>query len=537
MANGHLFCGLSAGLILLISMQTANGLLTKASAFCKNGQCHIKRNIYANDATAFAMYNNSMLDIGWDIFDVKSGYGKIRPANKDIMFAAGYLEGYLSAKRIYNHYKNMYLELSARTYPKFLNELREFFIKQDIWTRKQIEANPTCPMWRHIGYVMAQFDGLMAGYRAVKTRPVISDFGFQMINGMGDILDLSKAFNPKRAAELIKFNVGEYVFLNSHCSALLKVTPGYENIYMSHSSWFWYASMSRVYKYYNFNIKDERTNIRRFAFSSYAGLLTSMDDFYLLGGKMVMIQTTNNIFNLTLYKLVKPESLLAWQRVLMANSMARNGKDWAQLVRFKNSGTYNNQYMVLDLRKIKLKSNIEDNALWVVEQIPGFVQSADVSDILRTGYWPSYNVPFFEDIYNKSGYKLIYGDKVNQYQMAPRAKIFRRDANKISNFQDMKTLLRSNDYKHDIYSQMNPWEAICSRGDLALKPTAVGCYDTKVTDYFMAQNLSADIVSGPTLGKNLEPFTWTPLFDDSHIGLPKTYNFDFVHTKPFFARD
>lgn len=35
------------------------------------------------------------------------------------------------------------------------------------------------------------------------------------------------------------------------------------------------------------------------------------------------------------------------------------------------SGTYNNQYMVLDLKKVKLKENIEDGALWVVEQIPG----------------------------------------------------------------------------------------------------------------------------------------------------------------------
>ena len=41
--------------------------------------------------------------------------------------------------------------------------------------------------------------------------------------------------------------------------------------------------------------------------------------------------------------------------------------------------------MVLDLRKIRLNSDIEDNALWVVEQIPGLVKSADVSEILRTG--------------------------------------------------------------------------------------------------------------------------------------------------------
>ena len=40
---------------------------------------------------------------------------------------------------------------------------------------------------------------------------------------------------------------------------------------------------------------------------------------------------------------------------------------------FHISGTYNNQYMVLDLKKVHLEQSIDDNALWVVEQIPGFV--------------------------------------------------------------------------------------------------------------------------------------------------------------------
>ena len=36
-----------------------------------------------------------------------------------------------------------------------------------------------------------------------------------------------------------------------------------------------------------------------------------------------------------------------------------------------SAGTYNNQYMVLDLKKIRLKEEVEDDALWVVEQVPG----------------------------------------------------------------------------------------------------------------------------------------------------------------------
>lgn len=48
-------------------------------------------------------------------------------------------------------------------------------------------------------------------------------------------------------------------------------------------------------------------------------------------------------------------------------------------------GTYNNQYMVLDLKQIDLQKNIHDDALWVVEQIPGLVEYSDTTPILRTG--------------------------------------------------------------------------------------------------------------------------------------------------------
>lgn len=43
--------------------------------------------------------------------------------------------------------------------------------------------------------------------------------------------------------------------------------------------------------------------------------------------------------------------------------------------------------MVIDLKKIHLKSAIEDDALWVVEQIPSLVEADDVTPILRTGSW------------------------------------------------------------------------------------------------------------------------------------------------------
>ena len=34
-------------------------------------------------------------------------------------------------------------------------------------------------------------------------------------------------------------------------------------------------------------------------------------------------------------------------------------------------GTYNNQYMILDLKRVELQKSLHDDALWIIEQIPG----------------------------------------------------------------------------------------------------------------------------------------------------------------------
>lgn len=66
----------------------------------------------------------------------------------------------------------------------------------------------------------------------------------------------------------------------------------------------------------------------------------SLDDFYILGSGLVMLQTTNSVFNASLQKQVVPESLFAWQRVRLANMMADSGKSWAQIFEKENSGWY-----------------------------------------------------------------------------------------------------------------------------------------------------------------------------------------------------
>lgn len=243
------------------------------------------------------------------------------------------------------------------------------------------------------------------------------------------------------------------------------------------------------------------------AFLWPAGFLISLDDFYLLGSGLMMTQTSNNIFNSSLFDTVTPNSLLAWQRVRLAHSLAHTGEEWAKtfsrynsggsaadftavntrvllliLLLFVffyiiiNAGTYNNQYMVLDRSKVKLGQSLADGALIVVEQIPGLVEYSDQTQALRrgssplllfsvfclssrlsqlffsgsaaraAGYWPSYNVPFHPNIYALSGYGEMwekYGEDFS-YDLCPRAKIFRRDQADVKDLDSLKHMMRFN---------------------------------------------------------------------------------------------
>lgn len=68
------------------------------------------------------------------------------------------------------------------------------------------------------------------------------------------------------------------------------------------------------------------------------GFLSSLDDFYLLGSSLLMTQTSIGVFNVSLFSQLSPHSLLAWQRVRLANSLAHSGEEWAHIFSKYNSG-------------------------------------------------------------------------------------------------------------------------------------------------------------------------------------------------------
>ena len=110
----------------------------------------------------------------------------------------------------------------------------------------------------------------------IKVDPSLSAWDVQMLNGVGDILDLERALFPSDRPDLSRMNISSLNNLehkSGHCSALVRVLPGFEDLYMGHSSWFYYGATNRIFKHYTFNTSDDSIVAKKQSFSSYAGYL------------------------------------------------------------------------------------------------------------------------------------------------------------------------------------------------------------------------------------------------------------------------
>ena len=139
----------------------------------------------------------------------------------------------------------------------------------------------------------------------------------------------------------------------------------------------------------------------------------------------------------------------------------------------------------------------------------------DVTDYLRKGYWPSYNMPFSNEIYNISGYKVEKNEEGIseniEYTQCSRAKIFKRDQESIKSLEDFKKMMRYNNYKEDNLSSSDPTQTIACRADLidGQFKNCFGAIDSKIISVKEVLNnqLIQHIISGPTNDQQ-ETFSW-----------------------------
>ena len=148
-------------------------------------------------------------------------------------------------------------------------------------------------------------------------------------------------------------------------------------MYVAHNAWHEYIAMSyRVLKKYNLPYRrlsgiEERVAAETATMSSYVGTIFSLDDFMTLSTGLVTTETSLFVYNSSLFEASQPRGqVFEPARVMAANRLARGGREWTEMASQFNSGTYNNQWMVVDMNKV-VEGNLEEGALWVMEQLPG----------------------------------------------------------------------------------------------------------------------------------------------------------------------
>jgi hypothetical protein len=305
-------------------------------------------------------------------------------------------------------------------------------------------------------------------------------------------------------------------------------------------------TMLRQYKSYKLNYNLSSNQSPFVSFSGYPGNLQSTDDFYITQQRLFVAETTNEILNASLYlNYISIETVPEWIRIIVANRMATSGAEWSSYFSLYNSGTYNNQWQIVDFKRFKPGQPIQPGTLWIAEQVPGFIVANDETDILiKQKFWPSYNIPYFSFIYNISGYPAYYKKYGNEfsYSECARAQIFQRDAPAVQSMDDMKRIMRYNEYQTDSLSLQDACRGISARCDLNTpwsNNTLNGYYpfgaiDCKITDNTLIQNYNAYAVSSPTWDSQ-PPFAWTNTWASyAHYGMPQVYDFTFMLMSPSF---
>ena len=526
---------------------------SEASVWCSTpSNCVLKLGSFDSNATAWALAEFSSNATGWSVVKV---YSNAAAPSTLQAFAAGYVEAALSTEGASQQARS-YRET---TFPgggssdALFNEASTFVEANDRFMNQSCAAGPAAVSkeWRGRCLVWAQLDGLVAGHNAHAAKEhALNRLDFLFINGL---VDLSSIIHKPFASieEWTAESANEYTKRVTHCSSMVKVTSDFGHLYSTHNTWSGYFTMLRVAKTYVLPYKAESSGsgvvVTTSHFPGYWGTLSSQDDFYVLSNGLVVQETTNALYNATLASAIVPEATLTWVRTIVANREASDGASWATIFSRNNSGTINNQWMVIDYNKFTPHQPLKAGTLTILEQWPLSIEWRDMTQSLARGHWPSYNQPYFASGRNSSGNDAMekrFGPGAYSYDLNPRAKMFRRGAAAIEDSSDLQNFMRYNEWETDPFSRAGyggPLEgqsaenAIASRYDLvknstnsSTRRTPFGNTDGKWVDESGVRSLEFYGIVGPTHDTQ-PPFEWSGEWSGfPHWGQPERFAFDWV---------
>merc|ERR1719327_739659 len=177
------------------------------------------------------------------------------------MYAAGFIEGMLTAVRISQFYSNFY-----QTIMKFVKKNANF-------KPGAITTDPIDPYWKHMRYQFVQLWAMKDGYNFVATHKGVRSLDlidFMMINSHAELPELMQAYMPEAIKKRQSFQKGPVLFLQKEpvsrappldnamlnlstqaidddwesrlvrrgrCSALVRMAPENKDLLVGHTTW------------------------------------------------------------------------------------------------------------------------------------------------------------------------------------------------------------------------------------------------------------------------------------------------------------
>lgn len=538
---------------------------------------------------------------GWYFLDISHSPVTSVEEKIQTMHMIGFMEGNLTCNEIKTFYPNFFSDVFGDEAPPA--EVVDFMDTNYKWVSEQADAHyKTDEFWLTMKGVLEQVNGMVEGYasspcasKGAKTDPSdlttadnLSLMHLLMMNGWGDLYTIQTKFMlEKKSARMmekeyteengyggkarrLKYPAPKSMKLRTNathtdiprdlrCSSLFKLADDNSDVFFAHNTWDSFtASGPRMIKHYTLpglsSVDDSPT--RDVYFSSSPGLVTSVDDYYTAYSDSTMlavIETTNDIMVPDLFKLVVPQSCLSWMRVFASNAVAVDGPTWASTFSREASGTYTNQWQVGDLNKFTAGSPPEAGFFTVTEEIPGKIHSEDMTDFLvEHKYWPSYNVPYFEDIYHESGNAAACkaGKKTGStdfcYHECSRALIFKDHHQMVKDLPSMRSMISYNHYTSDPASQDDPCASIACRRDLSEGQSSypAGAIDGKASSALTVKETVTKARSGDSTGpmlyarlgpthEDIEPFCWSNQSEEYvHNGQPDCFLYNWLAFPP-----
>lgn len=202
-------------------------------------------------------------------------------------------------------------------------------------------------------------------------------------------------------------------------------------------------------------------------------------------------------------------------RVMAANHLATDGRSWSHSMSLQNSADVARQWVTVEPR---------DGIVWLVEQLPGFIRTADISERFAETdvLWAIGEVQLRES-------NVIISENEEEDDDVTKSELVARLRSNITTTEHFRKLMREYSHEESTIENVDQAQILTNRGDVEKIDLPFGIIDMKIVLADADGVESFEVTSGPNILGATQPFQWSTTFPNvSHIGQPDIFDFDSV---------